>query len=166
MRWGSEQRGSLQRWRALGWLSFANDAVRNPKPKPKAVPSMGVMEEHLILLPQYACTSIAPVGNKSADDPKTFSAFAYDFTAVRASIHECVSEFASLTRDVKPAAVVGYSWGGATAVTGLQAGVWDGPTVLLAPAAHLLNAQAGYGARFSTEVYTRGCHWFPRLCAA
>jgi hypothetical protein len=20
-----------------------------------------------------------------------------------------------------------------------------------------------YGARFSTEVYTRGCHWFPRL---
>jgi hypothetical protein len=20
-----------------------------------------------------------------------------------------------------------------------------------------------YGARFSTEIYTRGCHWFPRL---
>jgi hypothetical protein len=23
----------------------------------------------------------------------------------------------------------------------------------------------GYGARFSTEVYTRGCHWFPRMFA-
>jgi hypothetical protein len=24
----------------------------------------------------------------------------------------------------------------------------------------------GYGARFSTEIYTRGCHWFPRLLAS
>jgi hypothetical protein len=23
-----------------------------------------------------------------------------------------------------------------------------------------------HGARFSTEIYTRGCHWFPRLCSA
>jgi choline dehydrogenase len=23
-----------------------------------------------------------------------------------------------------------------------------------------------YGARFPTEIYTRGCHWFPRLCSA
>jgi hypothetical protein len=23
----------------------------------------------------------------------------------------------------------------------------------------------GHGARFSTEFYTRGCHWFPRLLA-
>jgi hypothetical protein len=22
-----------------------------------------------------------------------------------------------------------------------------------------------YGARFSTEIYTRGCHWIPRLFA-
>jgi hypothetical protein len=22
-----------------------------------------------------------------------------------------------------------------------------------------------HGARFSTEIYTRGCHWFPRLFA-
>jgi hypothetical protein len=22
-----------------------------------------------------------------------------------------------------------------------------------------------YGARFSTEIYNRGCHWFPRLCS-
>jgi hypothetical protein len=22
------------------------------------------------------------------------------------------------------------------------------------------------GARFYTEIYTRGCHWFPRLCSA
>jgi hypothetical protein len=22
-----------------------------------------------------------------------------------------------------------------------------------------------YGARFSTEFFTRGCHWFPRLLA-
>jgi hypothetical protein len=25
---------------------------------------------------------------------------------------------------------------------------------------------AMHGARFSTEIYTRGCHWFPRLCSA
>jgi hypothetical protein len=23
-----------------------------------------------------------------------------------------------------------------------------------------------HGARFSTEIYTRGCHWFPRLLAS
>jgi hypothetical protein len=26
-------------------------------------------------------------------------------------------------------------------------------------------ATRGYGARFPTEIYTRGCHWFPRLLA-
>jgi hypothetical protein len=25
---------------------------------------------------------------------------------------------------------------------------------------------AGHGARFPTEIYTRGCHWVPRLCSA
>jgi hypothetical protein len=26
-------------------------------------------------------------------------------------------------------------------------------------------ADGRYGALFSTEIYTRGCHWFPRLLA-
>jgi hypothetical protein len=25
---------------------------------------------------------------------------------------------------------------------------------------------AVYGARFSAEIHTRGCHWFPRRCSA
>ena len=28
----------------------------------------------------------------------------------------------------------------------------------------LLNAE--HGARFPTEIHTRGCHWFPHLCSA
>jgi hypothetical protein len=26
--------------------------------------------------------------------------------------------------------------------------------------------EAVYGAHFSAEIYTRGCHWFPRLLAS
>jgi hypothetical protein len=33
----------------------------------------------------------------------------------------------------------------------------DDPTTV-----HVLNT---HGARFSTEIYTRGCHWFPHLLA-
>jgi len=42
-----------------------------------------------------------------------------------------------------PHVVVGYSWGGATAVFARGRNVWQGPTVLLAPAAHMLAAAAG-----------------------
>jgi hypothetical protein len=29
----------------------------------------------------------------------------------------------------------------------------------------LVAARVGYGARFPTEIYTRGCHWIPRMFA-
>jgi hypothetical protein len=28
-----------------------------------------------------------------------------------------------------------------------------------------LRVAEGYGVRFSTEIYTRGCHWIPRMFA-
>jgi arylsulfatase A-like enzyme len=37
--------------------------------------------------------------------------------------------------------------------------------ILTAPSVGQCDPQPGYGARFSTEIYTGGCHWFPRLLA-
>jgi hypothetical protein len=31
--------------------------------------------------------------------------------------------------------------------------------------ATLVNYRKGYGARFPAEIYTRGCHWIPRMFA-
>lgn len=56
------------------------------------------------------------------------------------------SEAALVRRAVQtfqPDIVVGYSWGGAIAVEALYQGIWQGPTLLLNPAASLLFNHAG-----------------------
>jgi hypothetical protein len=34
---------------------------------------------------------------------------------------------------------------------------------VLTPQQHAHLVKVWYGARFSTEIYNRGCHWFPHL---
>ncbi len=55
--------------------------------------------------------------------------------AMGSSFDACVAIQANAVRAVKPDIVVGSSWGGAVAVKLLADGIWNGPTILLAPAA-------------------------------
>ena len=47
---------------------------------------------------------------------------------------------------IRPAAVVGYSWGGGIAECCIESGIWAGPTLLLAPCGALLCGHAGRAA--------------------
>ena len=63
--------------------------------------------------------------------------------AVAFCLDEDVAEAARAIARLRPAAVVGYSWGGAIATFLLERGLWAGPTLLLAPAGGLLAVHAG-----------------------
>ena len=59
---------------------------------------------------------------------------------IRASLAACVDTQAKAISDARPDIVVASSWGGAVALRCLETGIWDGPTVLLAPAVAVTSA--------------------------
>jgi predicted alpha/beta hydrolase family esterase len=77
--------------------------------------------------------------------------------ALRKSLEACVEiQRDAITRE-QPDIVVGSSWGGAVAVELMRAGIWRGPTVLLAPAVHRVAARAntGHGDDVARQLATR-----------
>ena len=63
--------------------------------------------------------------------------------AVAHTLDSNVAEARRAIARLHPAAVVGYSWGGAIAECCIETGVWSGPTLLLAPCGALLSGHAG-----------------------
>jgi hypothetical protein len=66
--------------------------------------------------------------------------------AVRLCISQCVAEMVREVSRFQPDAVVGYSWGGATAAFAVSQRRWLGPTLLLAPAQGMLASHAAMQA--------------------
>jgi hypothetical protein len=63
--------------------------------------------------------------------------------AVAFNITQCVAVAEEAILSFRPDIVVGYSWGGGIMYYLIERGIWTGPCLLLAPAAHLIAWHAG-----------------------
>jgi hypothetical protein len=65
--------------------------------------------------------------------------------ALARSFAACVEIQKKAIQDENPAIVLGSSWGGAVVVELMRQGVWNGPTILLAPAVQRVCTKTGQG---------------------
>jgi len=65
------------------------------------------------------------------------------FRAVAYCIRQCVNSYALAITEKQPDALVAFSWGGGIATGLIAQGLWSGPTILIAPAGHVMWSHAG-----------------------
>lgn len=63
--------------------------------------------------------------------------------AVGYCIRQCVASYAQAIVDKQPDVLVAFSWGGGIATGLISQGLWSGPTILIAPAGHVMWSHAG-----------------------